>query len=150
MLQKNLAEIGIGLEMQPVTVAVGRALRQKPETSPDLWIFYNTPQYGDPDAYGNYMFSSTSFPPSGANWGWYKNPEVDRLLESARTETDPKAREQMYMQVQSLVVEDAPAVFLMNTPEQVVSRAWVKGLVYNMMDSRAYNFYSVWKEPAKK
>ena len=40
----------------------------------------------------------------------YSNPQVDALLEQARTETDKALRFRLYQQVEQLIVDDAPWV----------------------------------------
>ncbi len=45
------------------------------------------------------------------NYQGYSNPEVDRLLEQARSEMDQPARGEIYRQAEDLVVEDAPLIF---------------------------------------
>jgi peptide/nickel transport system substrate-binding protein len=46
------------------------------------------------------------------NSAGYANPEVDRLLDQAETETDMVKRRAIYLQVQQMVHDDAPWVFL--------------------------------------
>jgi peptide/nickel transport system substrate-binding protein len=63
----------------------------------------------DPDIY-YYIFHSKSVPPDGANRGGYSNPEVDRLLEIGRRETDRSKRAEIYRRVQKIVAHDLPYV----------------------------------------
>jgi peptide/nickel transport system substrate-binding protein len=46
------------------------------------------------------------------NSAGYLNPEVDKLLDQAETETDSAKRRTIYLQVQQIVHDDAPWVFL--------------------------------------
>jgi peptide/nickel transport system substrate-binding protein len=46
------------------------------------------------------------------NSAGYANPDVDRLLDQAETETDMARRRAIYLQVQQMVHNDAPWVFL--------------------------------------
>jgi len=48
----------------------------------------------------------------GLNIASYANMRVDKLLERARTETDPAKREQLYANFRDEIMKDAPAVFL--------------------------------------
>jgi ABC-type transport system substrate-binding protein len=62
--------------------------------------------YGDPDNYlGNLLHTRSAGAPG--NWSRYSNAEVDRLLDQARTETDPRKREALYARVDRLALEDA-------------------------------------------
>jgi len=65
----------------------------------------------DPDQL-HYIFHSTSVPPAGANRGHYANPEVDRLLESSRRESDPAARRDGLVAAQRLIAADCVYVSL--------------------------------------
>jgi peptide/nickel transport system substrate-binding protein len=65
----------------------------------------------DPDIY-YYLFHSKSVPPDGANRGGYSNPEVDRLLELGRRETDRSKRAEIYHRVQKIVAHDLPYISL--------------------------------------
>ena len=84
------------------------------------------PQYQDlaillgggdkPYSIDSQVFSAVHTPLEGA--AFYYNPggqgseELDRLLEQARTETDPAARNALYRQVQEQVVQDPNGVYL--------------------------------------
>ncbi|NOY53035.1 MAG: ABC transporter substrate-binding protein [Deltaproteobacteria bacterium] len=65
----------------------------------------------EPDIY-YYIFHSSNIPPRGANRGRYKNPEIDRLLEAGRRETDPAKRKRIYGRVQEILARDLPYVSL--------------------------------------
>ena len=62
----------------------------------------------DPD--GNiHQFVTTD---GGINDSGYSNPEVDRLLNEARTSTDPDARLASYNAAREILNEDAPLIYL--------------------------------------
>ncbi|MCL4459045.1 MAG: ABC transporter substrate-binding protein [Chloroflexi bacterium] len=42
----------------------------------------------------------------------YNNPRVNELLEKGRTTIDPKAREEIYKEVQKIIMDDAPSLFM--------------------------------------
>ena len=71
----------------------------------------------DPDDF--YYAQHHSKGPS--NFHKYKNPEVDKLLDEARQETDEARRKELYDQAVKLIVDDASYVYLYN-PEVV--QAW--------------------------
>jgi len=48
------------------------------------------------------------------NYGWYSNPEVDRLLPLAQVEMDPQKRTAIYAQVMKIVYLDDPAAVFTN------------------------------------
>ncbi|CAA9211906.1 MAG: Dipeptide-binding ABC transporter, periplasmic substrate-binding component [uncultured Blastococcus sp.] len=76
-----------------------------------------------------------------SNYQGYSNPEVDRLLTEAATETDQDARKELYGQAAKLIVDDVSYLYLYN-PDVV--QAWVPGLEgYRIRADRAINFEEV-------
>ncbi|MEZ4532803.1 MAG: ABC transporter substrate-binding protein [Thermomicrobiales bacterium] len=68
-----------------------------------------TPDYPDVDTYATPFFRSETA--AAARVG-YSNPEVDALLDQGLAETDPAKREEIYLQIQQLVLPDTPYVVL--------------------------------------
>ena len=62
--------------------------------------------YPDPENFLDVLFHSES----SNNHSKYSNPEVDRLLEDARTELDEAARFEIYHRVEEMILDDAPWV----------------------------------------
>ncbi len=60
--------------------------------------------YPDPENFLDILFHSDS----SNNHTNYNNPQVDALLEQARTETDEALRFRLYNQVEQLIIDDAP------------------------------------------
>ena len=58
----------------------------------------------------------------------YENPEVDRLLDQARSETDYEKRVELYRKIESLVMEDAPVVAQHYNSNNYVFQPWVTGV----------------------
>ena len=67
-------------------------------------------------------------PPDGANRGFYRNPEVDRLIEIGRRETDMEKRQATYQRIQQIVAEDLPYVSLFYVNNVAVISRRVKGM----------------------
>ena len=58
------------------------------------------------------MFHSSQHPPQGLSPMFYKNEKVDRLLDQASRELGDARRKEFYREVQTIVWQDAPWVFL--------------------------------------
>jgi peptide/nickel transport system substrate-binding protein len=105
----SLKALNIDLDIQPMLWPDMVAACQSPETFPDLFPVYQTANYADPD---NIAFAAYH---SSRNGGWqnavYNNPEVDALIEAARTEIDEARRVELYREFQEKVVADAPDIF---------------------------------------
>ena len=82
----------------------------------------------DPDTLPFLALRSEAWPDKGGfNSGYYSNPEVDELLEKARVATDQDERATLYKQMQEIVQEDAPWVFVANWKQNAVTSDRVEG-----------------------
>jgi peptide/nickel transport system substrate-binding protein len=109
-IQEALREINIDVEIVQYAFADFQTLQQ----AGDYEGIMNFQWGADfPDAAGNLLplFLSTSVPPQN-NHFHYNNPEVDRLLNESESELDQEVRLGMLREVQKLVSEDQPAIFL--------------------------------------
>lgn len=80
--------------------------------------------YPDPQDFLDVLFYSDS----SINHGGYSNPEVDRILEQARTEQDIQKRIELYHQAEQLIISDAAWVPLWFVGEShVLIKPYVKG-----------------------
>ncbi len=77
-----------------------------------------TGEYPDPEPYLRPLFHSRG----PENSMVYRNPEVDRILEAARIESDPKKRRDLYREAEQLIIEAAPCVALYQRTEAILLR----------------------------
>ncbi|MAS07068.1 MAG: ABC transporter substrate-binding protein [Ahrensia sp.] len=81
----------------------------------------------DPDTLPFLALRTEAFPDKGGfNSGYYSNPKVDELLEEARRATDQGKRAELYKQMQEIVQEDAPWVFVANWKQNAVTKTSVE------------------------
>ncbi len=81
----------------------------------------------DPDTLPFLALRTEAWPDKGGfNSGYYSNPKVDELLEAARTATDQGERARLYKEMQGIVQEDAPWVFVANWKQNAVTSAGVE------------------------
>lgn len=81
----------------------------------------------DPDTLPYLALRTDAWPEAGGfNSGYYSNPEVDDLLEQARVSTDQAERAELYKQMQEIVQDDAPWVFVANWKQNAVTSARVE------------------------
>ena len=86
--------------------------------------------YPDPENFLDGLFHTNS----SNNQTGYSNPDVDRLLEQARVETDESARYELYHRAENLILEDAPWVLLWHGGiEYVLVKPYVKGYLPTSM-----------------
>jgi peptide/nickel transport system substrate-binding protein len=75
----------------------------------------------DPDTLPFLALRTAAWPDAGFNSGYYSNPEVDALLEQARVATSQDERAELYRQMQRIVHDDAPWVFVANWKQNAVT-----------------------------
>ncbi|MBY6122615.1 ABC transporter substrate-binding protein [Mameliella alba] len=82
----------------------------------------------DPDTLPFLALRTDAWPEAGGfNSGYYSNPKVDELLEAARVATDQDERARLYKEMQTIVQEDAPWVFVANWKQNAVTSERVEG-----------------------
>ena len=85
-----------------------------------------------PDA-ENYLslFYSPNFAPNGPNYAHYSNKEFDKLFEAAYLESDPSKRQQLYSEMDQIVMKHIPVVVLFYDEVVRFSRKGIQGLGIN-------------------
>ena len=79
-------------------------------------------QYGDPTLGVERTYVSSNIKKVlFSNTGGYANPQVDDLFARARTESDPAARQQAFTEVQRLLVQDMPQIWLLEMAFPTIS-----------------------------
>ena len=59
----------------------------------------------------------------------YTNPELDALLEEARSMTDVQARIALYQQIEQIIVDEMPVAFIKHSrPYYLISKPYVQDL----------------------
>lgn len=109
ILQEALKQVNIDVDIQ--VLEWGAYLDNTGKGEHDMFILGLSNPVGDADYFLTQLFHSANKGLSG-NRSFYDNPEVDKLLEAARQEIEPAARQDYYDQVQSILIEDAPMIFL--------------------------------------
>lgn len=83
----------------------------------------------EPDTLPYMALRSDAWPElGGSNAGYYGNVRVDELLRQARTSPDRTERARLYREVQEIVRDDAPWVFIAHGTQTVVAATRVRNL----------------------
>lgn len=88
----------------------------------------------DPDVPMYRMFHSKNWAPNGYNWIFYKNPEMDKTLDEARTTLDQAKRKELYQRAQNILAEDCVCLFLAEYKKFIGTTANVSGFHYSPYD----------------
>lgn len=79
------------------------------------------------------------------NASQYSNPEVDALWEGAQTQADPEKRNEDFHNLQRILVEDSPLIWIMDMDLVAVQRDRVKDLITSPFGIRG-GLYDMWVE----
>jgi peptide/nickel transport system substrate-binding protein len=109
VFQQQLARVGIALDIRSYEFATfySDVTRGAFQMYSLRWIGGNE----QPDIF-TYAFSTSRFPPKGANRGRYSNARLDGLLDDAWQSPDQDRRRADYAQAQQILASDLPAINL--------------------------------------
>jgi peptide/nickel transport system substrate-binding protein len=104
---KQWEEIGIPVKIDLVETAT---LREKMRQS-ELMLFRASwiADYPDEESFLNVFYSRNPAPP---NYTRFSNPQFDHLYEEAIKETQVQVREKLYQQMNQIIIDEAPVIFL--------------------------------------
>ncbi len=122
-IASQLKKIGIKVIVEPMEW--GRFKQDVDAGRVQIWSL-TWVGFKDPDIY-RHAFASESFPPNGANRGWYSNPKLDELLKKGRRTTDEKERISIYKEAQLLLDQDIPYIFLWHEDNFAVINKQLEG-----------------------
>lgn len=126
-IQADLAAVGMNVKIETYEWntflgQVNPGLEGKADMAEMAWMT------NDPDTLPFLTLRTAAFPSEGGfNSGYYSNVEVDELLNQARVSTEPEERATLYKQMQEIVHEDAPWVFVANWVQGAVTTANIEG-----------------------
>jgi len=139
MVKSSLFQIGIDLNIQYETRWPKFQEILSSKKAP-MFMYAWYADFPDPDNFLGILFHSKS----KYNYMAYHNPEVDRLLDQARTERDYLKRMEMYRKIEEIVLEDAPIVPMVNHLFQMVYQPYVKGIELNALGGPYIPMKKIW------
>lgn len=119
----DLAKIGIKVVVE--TLEWGRFKSDVDHGRVQMWML-TWIGFKDPDIF-RYAFARESWPPGGANRGWFANKKLDQLLGEGLLALDLEQRRAVYHKVQKIVADELPYVFLFHEFNTVVMRSELSG-----------------------
>ena len=81
----------------------------------------------DPDMLRR-VFTSAQVPPFGFNRGYFRDPEVDRLVQQATVSPSEAQRRRLYGEAQQIIARQAPYISLWYQTNVVVAQADLRGI----------------------
>ena len=137
-MQRDLEQVGINAKL--VTREWGTYLEETSRGTHDACILGWTGDNGDPDNFLNVLLSSKSATPENAlNVAFYKNPELDKVLDQGASTIDENERKRLYEQAQVIVYEDVPWVTIDYAEPPLGYQKSVQGVTPNPTGNEAFN-----------
>nr|WP_223588666.1 glutathione ABC transporter substrate-binding protein [Neobacillus bataviensis] len=136
VIQSQLKGIGVDVKIQVMEYGAYIGMIEKGEHDMAIGGWGNATGDGDYNQYN--LFHSASQGPPG-NHFYYSNPDVDKMIEDARRETDEKKRLKLYEEVMQKEIDDAVYVPIRNYEHiaaysKNVSGFWLNAASYLMID----------------
>ena len=139
IIKEQWAKAGIKLTLIPVNAAeVGE---QYIKTRNYQMLLFGNILKNNPDVFA-FWHSSEKFYP-GLNLSLYENRKVDALLESIRKDFDPESRKVSLSKLQSLILDDHPAIFLFSPHYLYVTNGKLRGFDVKTLTTPSDRFQNV-------
>ncbi|MCX7994916.1 MAG: ABC transporter substrate-binding protein [candidate division WOR-3 bacterium] len=125
-IKESFAKIGIHLQINPLpwNEFLNKTYSGNSLMSLRGWVSDN----GDPDNFVYTLFHSKNFGASG-NTSFYANPELDQMIESARSEQNLRRRLELYQKIENFIVENALWVFISHGVDCYAVQKEIRGFV---------------------
>ncbi len=144
-VQQDLAEVGITVEIRPVTGPT-RIEATGTRGAVPFATFGWYQDYPDPSNFLDVLLNGNRITEvHSTNVAFYDNERVNALLNEASSSTDQAHRLALYQEAERLIVDDAPWVFLYYPQMYLLRQPWLKGLKLNPVWPIRYEL--MWVEP---
>lgn len=144
----ELAKIGIDLEIRsgPWMAVWNRAKSQDPAKRQGVFSLYWWPDVADPYSFLYSPFHSEKEPVY--NLSYWSNKRVDELIDEGAqiAGVDREKAAQLYIEAQTIIVEEAPTVFLFDVEYGFVLNKSFQGFKSNPAYARVVWFYDCYRE----
>jgi len=123
ILKEHLREVGINIKLNPLSWE--ELLKSSHTGQALLFALGWSNDNGDPDTFLYPLFHSKNWGEPG-NTTFYKNAKVDKLLDEAAALIDHYERQKLYQEVERIVVDEAPWIFLYHSKHNVATHPYVR------------------------
>ncbi len=142
VIQQNLAQVGIKVEVRSTELPT--LLNDAARGNFQLYTLQFV-GVTDPDMLRR-VFHSKQEPPAGLNRVFYRNAEVDRLIDQAALPASDEARRALYVRAQQLIAEDVPYIPLWYRTNVAVCQPGIEGVTLSPIADFAF-LKDVYRKP---
>ncbi|HWO69845.1 MAG TPA: ABC transporter substrate-binding protein [Actinomycetota bacterium] len=148
IIKSNLADLNVDVKVRGLQWQTqwAKAKSADPPERQDIFIFYWWPDYADPISWFANLFHCEDEP--FFNLSYYCNPRLDEMIDAVPTytATDRERALAMYREMQEILLEDMPAVYLYNQNYQHTMLSSVGGYRINPAYPNVVFAYEVFPE----
>jgi peptide/nickel transport system substrate-binding protein len=148
LYKSELAKLGITVDLRgmPWEQQWAMATAENPADRQDIFVMYWWPDYPDPYTFLGPMFHSEQT--IVFNFGYYSNPEYDKLIDDAASMAGTNRDQALAMitQAQQKLVQDAPAIFFFDQEYTRAKRTNLMGYVDNPVYAHVVFWYDCYRE----
>ncbi|MBM7622862.1 ABC transporter substrate-binding protein [Sporohalobacter salinus] len=144
-VQSNLKKIGVNVKLNNMDWGTYIQKLDKGET--EMYRFGWIGDYPDPDNFLRVLFHSDNAGPGG-NASFYKNPEVDKMLEEAAKMNPGQKRLNLYQKIEKKIMDDAPWIPVYYYATPYLEKIFVNDYIYTPQN--VLPLTSVWLDPDKQ
>lgn len=142
MMQDELGDVGITVNLEEMTWTRMVENSTSVDTAPQSFPLWGITQHIDPDSY-MYSYYHSSQINTYLNGGKYVNEEVDQLLVDGRRTIDDDERREIYHQLQQIIADDAPAIWVANDTTRYSINEDMAGFVDNGILGYTHQFQNI-------
>lgn len=147
MVQSNLLDIGI--EVKLILQGWNKHFRSISDGNAAFFTMGWILDYADADNVLRYNFTCDNIE-NDNNSSRYCNPQVDKLIQSARTTANAKTRSDYYADAQKLLMKDSPWICLYFPTTYILAHKFVKGIQLSSFGESEFNYHNIWLDLEQK
>lgn len=133
LIKSTLAPLNLTVDIQSLVWETqwAKAKSADPTKRQDILLFYWWPDYPDPYSWFINLFHTES--PPNFNLSYYSNPRLDAMMSQAEEQAAINRDQaiQLYRQMQTTLLNDAPALFIYNQNYQYAMLSSIDGFQVN-------------------
>ena len=142
--QQSLEAAGFKVSLQTLPGAQALAVLGKPQQAANATTLISSPFTTDPTLFlGNFYLPTGSF-----NFSFYNNPQVDSLIQNARTSTSSSTATTDIQQAEQIIRSDAPVIWAAVPKTLVPVPNWLVGYQPSFTDFRWTTYFWPLREKA--
>lgn len=139
LLKATLDRIGFDVTLRPEPWNRMTELATSVETTPATAQVFYGPTYPSPDSVYYVQYHSEA----AGTWSsmeWVQDPELDSMINAARAETDAKARDEIYRDIFTKMVDEQRSVWMLVQTQRHAINSCLEGFEWVPMQSWYFDF----------